>query len=333
MRKSFVFRQVLAIALVISTTIPAWANSPSGISDSLALLPASDAVAVIDVSRVMNELLPQIRNISPDMAKSVEKGLNEMVGATGIDLTKVRSAVIGMSLAGQNASGAAIIEGVAFDAGKIQAALKDKKQETKVVEYKGKQLYVVPSKDAAKAGEKVGLGIDGDFAFTQIGSDRIAVGTLSGVKGVVDGGSGNANSAIGAVLEQTKAGLIRFAANIPDSAKDGLAAQGDLFKQIATIKLMFGTFDMSSDFSVSLDTKMRTGNTDDASKLQTSLAGLVGIGKMFLGGNNDPTMTAINSVLDMIRIGAEGNDVSMGLTIPRSVFDKIAEASKKKPAK
>jgi hypothetical protein len=79
-----------------------------------------------------------------------------------------------------------------------------------------------------------------------------------------------------------------------------------------------------------LDTKLRTSSSDEASKLQTSLAALVGLGKMFLGGNNDPAIQALTQVIDLVKINAQDTDVSVSLMIPKSVFDQFAEAGKKK---
>lgn len=314
-----------------SNKIPPAAKSAAVIADDVvSSLPASDAIAVIDVARLMSELLPQIRAISPETAGKVEKEINDFIGETGIDLYKIKSATIGLNMAGKTTNGAALIEGASFDPQRLKAALTKDKKEIKAIEYKGKQIYVVSSKEVSKAGAKVGVGVEEDMAFSQIAADRVAAGTLSGVKAVLDGGSGTANSALSAILNKTNSGLVRFAVNLPESAKEGLAGQGDLFKQLSTIKTIFGSFDLTSELSAVLDAKMRTATSDEAAKLQTSLAGLVGMGKMFLGGNNDPQMQLLNEVLDMIRIGAQDTDVSLSLTVPRKVFETMAESGKKK---
>ncbi len=298
-------------------------------TESMAMLPASDAIAVVDVARLVNELLPQFRVIAPKEAAKFEKEITEFMGDTGIDPYKIKSAVIGLRMTDSTVV-SAIVEGITFDPNRIVATIKakDDKQEVKVVDYKGKQIFVVSS---LKAAEKAG--VSEEMAFTQLDSDRVALGNLSGIKGILDGGNDTANTALNSLLSQTNTGLLRFAANIPESAKTGLADQGDMFAQFSTIKTVFGSFDLTRELSLLMDAKLRTGSTDEASKLQTSLAALVGLGKMFLGGNNDPIMQGLTQIIDLIKIGAQNNDVSLSLTIPKTVFDQFAEANKKKSEK
>lgn len=302
--------------------------APLAAADAIAILPASDAVAVVDVARLVNELLPQFRAIAPDKAVKFEKEISEFMGETGIDPYKIRSAVIGVKMSDSN-SISAIVEGITFDPNHLITAIKgkDNKQEVKTVEYKGKQIFVVASTKAEKAG------VNEEMAYTQLDADRVALGNLSGVKSVLDGGNGTANTALTTLLAQTNSGLIRFAANIPASAKKGLAEQGDMFAQFSTIKTVFGSLDLTRELSLLLDTKLRTASSDEASKLQTSLAALVGLGKMFLGGNNDPAMQALTQVIDLVKINAQDTDVALSLLIPKSVFDQFAEADKKKEKK
>jgi hypothetical protein len=302
-------------------------GTPVVAADSLALLPASDAVAVVDVARIVNELLPQFRLIAPEQAAKFEKEINEFISDTGIDPYKIKSAVIGLKMAESN-SVSAIIEGVSFDPNRVIAAMKakDNKQEVKPVDYKGRQVYLVTSMKTEK------VGVNEEMAFTQLDSDRVVLGTLSGVKSVLDGGNGAANTALSSLLAQTNNGLLRFAANIPKSAKKGIADQGDMFTQFAAIKTVFGSLDLTNELSLLLDARLRTGSSNEASKLQSSLTALVGIGKLFLGGNNDPTIQALTQVIDLIKINAQDTDVSLSLMVPKTVFDQFAEAEKKKKA-
>ena len=299
------------------------------LAESMALLPASDAIAVVDVARLVNEFLPQFRAIAPKEAAKFEQEITEFMGDTGIDPYKIKSAVVGVKMTDSTIV-SAIVEGITFDPNRIIATIKAKneKQEVKTVEYKGRQIYVVNS---LKAAEKAG--VNEEMAFTQLEGDRVALGNLSGVKSILDGGNGTANAALSGLLAETNNGLLRFAANIPESAKKGLSDQGDMFAQFATIKTVFGSLDLTRELSLLLDTKLRTGSSDEASKLQTSLAALVGLGKMFLGGNNDPLMQGLMQVIDLIKINAQNNDVSLSLMVPKTVFDQFAAANKKKDEK
>ena len=301
-------------------------KTPPIAAESIAMLPASDAVAIVDVARIVNEFLPQFRAVAPKEAAKFEKQITAFINETGIDPYKIKSAVVGLKI-NDSTIVSAIIEGVVFDPNRIITTVKakDAKQEVKALEYKGKKVFVVTS---LKAAEKAG--VNEEMAFTQVDAERVAIGNLSGVKSVLDSGNGAANTALNSLLAQTNAGLLRFAANIPVSAKKGLSDQGDMFAQFGTVKTVFGSLDLTKELSLLLDTKLRTSSSDEASKLQTSLAALVGLGKMFLGGNNDPMMQGLIQVIDLVKIGAQDNEVSVSLMIPKTVFDHFAEASQKK---
>lgn len=320
----------LVLTIIFTLSLPGFstgkaANTASTVADMVAMLPASDAVAVVDVARLVNELLPQLRIIAPAQAAKFEKELTEFIGETGIDPYKIKSAVIGVKMSESN-SVSAIIEGISFDPNRLLTTIKakDSKQEVKLIDYKGKQVFVLTSTQAEK------VGVHEDMAFTQLDSDRVALGTLNGVKSVLDGGNGAANTVLNSLLAQTNNGLLRFAANIPASARKSLLGQGDMFAQFSTINTAFGSLDLTGELSLLLDTKLRTGSSDEASKLQTSLAALIGLGKMFLGGNNDPTMQALTQVIDVVKVNAQDTDVALSLLIPKRVFEQFATANKKK---
>lgn len=337
MKPSYRLVQIgLLLTLLSSLVLTGWghgkgaapAPTAAAVAEAVALLPASDGVAVVDVARLVTELLPQFRALAPTQAVKFEKEIAEFMGETGIDPYRIRSAVVGFKMGASN-SVSAIVDGITFDPNRLITSIKakDSKQDVKVVEYKGKQIYVVISTQAGK------VGLDEEMAYTQLDGDRVALGNLSGVKSVLDGGQGAANAALSSLLAQTNNGLLRFAANLPESATKGLTDQGDMFSQLATIKTVFGSLDLTNGMNLLLDTKLRTGSSAEANKLQNSLSALIGLGKMFLGGNDDPVMQALRQAIDLIKINAQDMDVALSLTVPKQVFDQLAEGSKKKETK
>lgn len=319
------------------------ANPPvATVADELvALLPASDAIAIVDVNRIFTEIIPQINTLTADGGAKVSKELDEFTRDTGIDPTKVTTAVIGYKASSDNPSkgnGAAILQGITLDLAKIETAVKANKGTVKPIEYGGKQIYVVStpqekSSDAGKAVESAtGVKLEEDMAFSQLEANRLAVGSVDGIKAVLDAKKTPANAAnakLTDLLKQTQNGLVRFAFNVPPSATQALTSQGELFQQLAAIKLVFGSLDLSKEFTATLDTKLRTGTNDEAAKLETGLNGLVGLGKMALGMQQGPEMAALVQLLDQIKISAQQTDVSLNISIPRAVFEALAKAGKK----
>jgi hypothetical protein len=346
-----------ALGSVVAATFGSRRAATAGAaSDELvALLPASDVIAVVDLSRVFSEVIPQIKALTKDGGAKMTKEIEEFVADTGIDPAKVTSAAVGFKLTGADPSKgslAAIFQGVTLDRARIEASVKADQGTMNTVEYKGAQLLVItPPRKAEKAaapGEKKAEGDAGapadklaavqgeEIALVQLDANRAAVGSLGGVKAVLDARAAPAaaaNAKLTELLKQTPNGLVRYAASVPPDAAQALAGQGELFAQLATIKMVFGTLNLGQDLSATLDTKMRTATRDEATQLETSLAGLVSLGKMFIGGNQKPEMQAVAQLLDLVKIGSEATDVSLSLAVPRAVFDAFAKSAKPEAAK
>ncbi|MBS1808290.1 MAG: hypothetical protein JST84_08875 [Acidobacteria bacterium] len=377
-----IFSWVLAALLVVgSATINPNANA-SGTKvnttvavrtaivadDSVAILPKSDVVAVIDVNRLLNDLLPKVKNAWPDQFAAFEKEFTEGIAKAKVDIYKVKTLSIGLKLFGDVTTGAMIVEGIPLTA--------EMTADTTSTSYKGKTLYVEKPKPAeektaakgkpatsakgksasskaAAPSEKTSLsGVTGvasnmgasllkdKTAYVQLDDARVAIGDESEVKAVVDAVVGsptpesNVGSDLAAALKETNStGLFRFAVSVPDSARQ-MAAGEEFLKNLAVTKMVLGTLDVSDNLSLMLDAKLRTGSADDATKLHESLAALLGLGKMMLGGNQDPTMQMLNKMLDQIKLGLQTNDVSLGLTVPRELYETFLKSeSKAAPAK
>jgi len=320
------------------TTAPAKAagaaNTPVSANDALiGLLPASDLIAVVDVNRVFNQLLPQLANIQTGGLDKVAKQLSDFRLKTGIDPSQIQSAVLGLSMQGTQGTGALIVSGVDLNSQQIEAAMREFKAEFKTSDYKGKTIYNLISK--VKAPEAGPLSVKTDeTAFAALGSQRFAFGDLSVIKNVIDISNGEARGGIspamtGALNETRNTALLRFALNIPEGLKQDVADQGDLFKSIGAIKMILGTFDVAADFSLSLDALMRTASRNDATELESGLNGLIGLIRgIFGGGTGDPKTDLIGELLNQVKVGSQLNDVSLSITLPRTVLDQLT----KKPA-
>jgi len=341
---------------------PATSAAPVAADDTVALLPKSDVVIVLDAGRLLNDVLPKIKAAWPQASEKPLKEMDDFISKTGIDVYKVKTVSIGLNMfGGGNVAGAMIFDGLTLNQKMIDAALKEEKAEkTSTVSYKGKTIYVY-SKSKKDEGQKdktseadktkptappfkenaadgiagsVGMKLDDNTAFAQLDQNRVVLGDQDQVKTVIDALSGPANPAnlisstlSGALRETKSTSILRFAINLPDSARQWLAAQ-DYFKDMATMKMIFGTLDVSDDLSLSLDAKARTGSSEEATKLEAALNGLLAIGKMMTGGNEDPKMKLASQFLNQIKLGTQTTDDSLAITVPRSFYDEILKEQK-----
>src|SRR5882672_89766 len=95
--------------------------------------------------------------------------------------------------------------------------------------------------------------------------------------------------------------------------------------------MILGTFDVDADFSLSLDTVIRTASQNDATELENGLKGLVGLGRdIFAGG--DPKTNLFAQLLDQVKIGSKVNDVSLSINLPREIIDQLTKKETPAPA-
>ena len=302
-------------------------------AELLAMLPASDLIATLDVGRAFNELLPKLAEISTGGVDKLAKSIQDFTQKTGVDPAKIQTAVFSFSLNGAQGTGVLIIQGIDPDAKQIEAVMKEFGTEFKTLEYKGKTIYNVASKVKAPTAGPLSVKTD-EVALAALGGQRVAFGDLAVVKQVIDiqagATKGGVTEAMTGALQETRASaLIRFAFNIPENLRNEAASQGDLFKSVASVKMILGTFDVAGDLSLSLDAVIRTASQNDAAELETGLKGLVDLVRgIFGGGGGDQKTDFFGQLLDQVKIGSKLNDVSLSITLPRSLMDQLS----KKPA-
>src|SRR5215468_8756525 len=301
----------------------------------MAMLPPSDLIAVVDVGRAFNELLPKLADITTGGLDKMVKSIQDFTQKTGVDPSKIRNAVLSFSMDGQQGTGVIIIQGIDPDAKQIEAVMKEFGSEFKTSDYKGKTIFNVLSKVNAPSAGPLSLKTD-EVALAALGAKRIAFGDLKVVKQVIDIQSGAAKGGVsaemtGALNETRASALVRFALNIPETLRAEAANQGDLFKSVAAIKLVLGTFDVAGDLGLSLDALIRTASQNDATELENGLKGLIALGKDIFG-SGDPKTNLIAQLLDKVKIGLKVNDVSLSITLPRALLDQLTKKETSPPA-
>ncbi|HKX27583.1 MAG TPA: hypothetical protein VJ302_07820 [Blastocatellia bacterium] len=304
----------------------------STVNDLVSLLPASDIVATIDVNRAVNELLPKLAELGVDTSHLSEE-LDSFASKTKVDPNKIQSAVMGFSLSGTQAKGVIIVQGVDLDSKKLEAGIKAYRAEFKTTEHKGIPIFMLPS-NKVKSPTAGPLSVKTDeTSIVALGQQRLAFGDLSVIKSVIEISTGAAKGGVsptlaGALNETRSTALIRYALNLPENVRQEAANQGDLFKSIAAIKVILGTFDVAKDLTLSLDTVMRTASQGEAGELENGLKGVLTLAQGFLGGN-DPKLEIFKQLLDQVKVASKTTDVSLSINVPRPLLEQL---TKKKTA-
>jgi hypothetical protein len=326
-------RKILGLALIVclltggmiaQSTAPA-APKAAVADEMISLLPDSDLIAVMDVRRAINDLMPRLSDIG--VGKWSEE-LQEFTQKTGIDLAKARNAVLSLKIPSSQASAVMILNGLELDDKKLEAAMKAYNTEYKPTEYKGKQIFSLIRRANPPSAGPLSLKTD-DLAIAALANQKLVFGDLSMIKNVIDIQTGAAKGGItkemtGALNETRATALTRFAFTLPEQLRQDALEQGDLFTSIAAIKIIMGTLDVGSDLSLLMDMTLRTPSQKEATELETGLRGLVGLARGFLTGGE---LDLYGQVLDQVKVSSKVNDVSLSLTMPRAMVDQLGKKS------
>lgn len=320
---------------VVKTTAKPKSPAPTISDELVAMLPASDLIAVVDAGRAFNELLPKLASLTIGGVDKLSKSIQDFTLKTGVDPSKIQTAVIGVGMDGPQGSGVVLIQGIDANSTQIEAAMKEFGSEFNTSDYKGITIYNVLSKAKAPSAGPLSLKTD-DLALAALGRQRVALGDMKVVKQVIDVQTGAAKGGVsaamkGALNETRSSALIRFALNVPETLRAEAANQGDLFKSVAAIKMILGTFDVAADLGLSLDAVIRTASQNDATELENGLKGLVGLGRDIFGGG-DPKTNPIAQLLDQVKIASKVNDVSLSISLPREILDQLTKKETPPPA-
>ncbi len=318
---------VLSVSLACNVCVIGWAQTAatpaaqkaavSATDELLMQLPVSDIVAVIDVKRVMGELLPRLKNISVAGIGKTASEIETFAKLSGIDPAQVQTAVLGVKMTEtlSRGSGLLLLQGVSIDAQKLSSAAKAAGGELNAREYQGKQLFTLSLKAKPEAAAS-------ELFFAALDQQRIAIGDLEAVQSVLSAKAPTAAHAplAKALKEIKESSLVRFAGNLPEGLRAMLASQGELFSQVAAVKAIFGSMDLNADNTATVAARARTASNNDAALLKESLGGLVVLGKLFLGGDDEKSKL-YSSLLDKVQISTQAQDVALTLVLPKELME------------
>lgn len=211
-------------------------------SETLNLLPDSDAVVIIDVAQLLNTRLYSFFNKDPKMSADFKKFEQEAL-KFGINIRQLRKIAVGARYpagGGKPTNGVAIVTG-AFDREKILATMASHADKVSLdsQDYNGKTIYTVV--DKTRANKESNNAFDQNFRINQyavsfLSPQAVVIGEMDGVKSALDVQSGKQPSLIsnqqiaGYMGSTNQNAIIRFAGvvkqnnptrNEPSQSKSG----------------------------------------------------------------------------------------------------------------
>ena len=307
-------------------------------SGLVSLLPASDAVAVIDMKRFLNSAIPQILSGNQQLLGEVNKALDDAKARTGIDFRQFEYIAAGVSATKVDAKkydfDTVIVARGQINSGALLAAAKlaanGKYREEKIGE---RSVFVfepteviqqnLPQNQAQKAGllSKV-FGGKREIAATSLDGTTLIFGSVARVKLALSGTS-RVSPEVSNLLPKTTAPVMAFAGKVPGGMSVFLPLENDeLGKQVDSIQYLYGMMDVTPT-ATTVNATARTAQAADAAGLKDTLEGLQMIGKALLGNARGVDKQLYGRLLETVKFTSRGNEVTMDLSIAQADMNQL----------
>ena len=291
-------------------------TAPATPSNTASYLPASDAITVVDVKRMLNETMPSI--LGGDAAKLAEASVevDKFKTKTGVDLHSMDRVVIGIHYTYPTATSTrletvAIAHGT-FDAravvASVRAAGNGKSREEK---YRGATITIINVNDDLKL---IGLWTMrvNELAICMIDQNSLALGTPANVRAAIDAGkAGRAPAALMSLATRDPNAVIGFGANITRELLTKMDVGNDaIAKDVGAIRQVYGSVG-STQTDVTMMMVARTDSIDVAKNLGDTVEELRQLGNLFTMRMAQPRKALAESALNNLKVTARGNEIEI----------------------
>lgn len=340
------FLVVIAIALS-PVRAQTSAHATAAAADPLALLPASDAVLVIDPSRIWNEAIPRFFGNNRAPLADVIAQLDAVKVKSGIDPRSISRIAVGVRFVNpetvtinkvekKDIAFVLIAQGD-FDATKfLDFARSEAKGRGREETYGGQTVHYL---DEGLMNGRERLDTERP-AFVILDANTIAIGDLVNVRATVDAknGNGQLNPELSALVMRNSNALISLAGNVPPQLAASIMPKekagesemdkmfGKFFAAVASIRQLHLSWGLTP-VGVEALVGARFSSTEQAQSL----------GDMLLGARQQYSVfiedkTVRDSVTNM-QITAQGDKVELRSEIPQSVITAMIEKASREKQK
>ena len=316
-------KKVLTVSLILAflllnliSTSGSGFRRPTSPRDVVSYLPVSDAVAVIDVHRLITEALPRI--FSGDTAKLLQANteIDKFKARTGIDPRTFDRVALGVRYTYPSAT-VTKIETVAiahgtFDARAVIAAGRSSaKGKYREVSHHGATIAVFNIGDQVKFLGLWNMKVN-ELAACALDQNTLAIGTLPNVRAAIEAGkSGRASNELVALATRDPNALIGFGGNATGELLKSLSVGNDaIAKDVNSIRQVYGSIGMTgTDFTVLLVARAATAT--DAKNLSDTVTGLKQLGGILIARMAPAKKSLAQSALDNLKITTHANELEI----------------------
>ena len=292
-------------------------------------LPASDAIAIVDAKRMLNETMPQI--LGGDAAKLAQANaeVDKFKTKTGIDLHSFDRVAIGVRYIYPDAKTTkletvAIAHG-SFNANAVAASVRaagsGKSREEK---YRGLTITIINVNDEMKLLGLWAMRIN-ELAICVLDQNSLAMGTPANVRAAIDAGkAGRAPANLIALATRDQNAVIGFGGNVTPELLTKLDIGNDtVAKDVSSIKQVYGSVG-STQTDVTMNVVALTDSPTAATNLKDTLDGVKQIGSLLMMRMAEPRKSLAETALNNLKVTARGNEVEIRTQVTAASLNFVA---------
>lgn len=332
---------VLALSLAAASLAPATAGAlaPRGVAARqtrtttaapavvFATLPASDAVALIELRRLLNDAVPRALASDNKRLGEVNADVEKFRARTGIDARQFETLAVGSRVVRLANGKTKLAHNVAvgrgrFDVAAIVAAGRASSQNRHTEQtHGGKTVHVFRLEEELKLFGLLKMRVR-ELAVAAVDAGTLAVGEPEAVRAAVDAAAGRgalAPSALAVMTQpRTPETLVTFGGRVPPELTEGIdLGNAEITRSVASIREMFGALRMvAAGFDV--QTTLRTSTAAEAKQLSDVLALLKQTAPFLLAQVEGEKGRVARGAAERLRVTAQGTDVQLRLDVPQA---------------
>ena len=301
-------------------------STKAGAIDLVGLLPASDAVVLMDSKRFFGEALPRLLSSNQALLTKANAKVDDLKARIGIDVRDFDSIAAGVTvrqIGEKKYDGDAVIIGrgqmtSASLVGAAKLASNGKYREERIGE---RVMYIFDLQKAAAPKADGGF-FDNvtEIAVAALDGKTTALGQVARVRQTLEAKT-RVSVELVTMLETSMNAVGAFAVKPPAGLKSFLPLENDeLGKNIDSIQYVYGNATVAAD-NATLHVTARTFQNAQAKSLYDTLEGLRIFGRALLGATKGADKQVYARMVENAKFSMKGNEVVLDLTVPQSDID------------
>lgn len=305
----------------------------------VAMLPASDGVAMIDTKRLLDIAVPTALVSNQPLLAKITENISGIHARTGIDLRSFAQVAVGLTVK-QGLTNDLDIDAIAVASGTadlnavVAAAKSAAGGSVREEAMNGRTIMIfrphaASDKSPGNGGaihDTIAKALRQEIAMAVIDPQTLAVGSLARVRETLSGHTHVARD-INRLLP-TKGAAINFAVRNGGLLSAMLPVDNDdLGKKVAAVQVVSGSIDLAAA-GLTIAAVAKTPSAAEALSLKDLLEVLRDMGGLVWGQSKNADKQLYSRSLRAVKLGTRAADVTLDITIPQSDIDILVSKLK-----